>query len=263
MITWGHWPMPENKKDHYSYTVYAAEETAENFENKRFGGPIGSYMRELQERQLEHWLPDKAGLKVLDIGAGTGRTAIPLASAGAEVVAADASEAMLKVAERNAAEAGVEMKFSTCDVMDLPFSDREFEATICLRVLMHVTEWRQALREICRCCSDRLILDYPPRWALASLQVPVRAVTSLFDKSVQRFRLFSFRRIRAELEQNGFTVEKVEKLWVLPIAFHKLIRSRRFTGGVERILAAVGMRKLFGAPVTVLARRSKKRQEER
>lgn len=255
--------MPEDKKNHYSYSVYAAEETAENFEKERFGGPIGSYMRELQERQLARWLPEKIGLKVLDIGAGTGRTAIPLAAAGADVVAADASEAMLKVAERNAGEAGVKMKFSTCDVMALPFSDLEFEATICLRVLMHVPEWRRALQEICRCCGDRLILDYPPRWALASLQVPFRALASLFNKSVQRFRLFSLRRVKAELERNGFEVEKVEKLWFLPIAFHKLLGSRRFTRSVERILAAVGMRKLFGAPVTVLARRSREGRTER
>lgn len=255
--------MPENNKDHYSYTVYSAKETAENFERTRFGGPIGSYLREFQENQLARWLPEKTGLKVLDIGAGTGRTAIPLAAAGAEVIAADASEAMLKVAERNAAEAGVEMKFKTCDVMSLPFSDREFDATICLRVLMHVPEWQQALKEICRCCGDRLILDFPPRWALASLQVPVRALMSLFKRSVQKFRLFSLRRLRVELESNGFRIDQTEKLWVLPIAFHKLFGSRRFTRGVERFLAVIGLRRLFGAPVTVLAKRMTERQGER
>ena len=108
-----------DERKHYSYEVYAREETARSFESQRFGGPIGSYLRERQQQHLARWLGDLAGKTVLDVGAGTGRAAIPLAAAGARVVAADASEAMLTEARRRAKVAGAELTFKRCDAMAL------------------------------------------------------------------------------------------------------------------------------------------------
>lgn len=241
--------------NHYSYAVYAEKETAESFEETRFGGPIGAILRRTQEEQLARWIAAPAGRKVLDIGAGTGRTAIPLAQAGAEVVAADASVAMLEVADRNARNAGVTISMMQCDVMNLPFAERQFDTVLCFRVLMHVTDWRAGLKEIARVSGDEIIYDFPPRWSLAALQVPVRWLAQLFNPKVQRFRLFSVRQMRRELQRNGYECAAIERLWVLPIALHKALGRPGFTRGLERVLAAVGLRRLFGAPVTVRARR--------
>jgi ubiquinone/menaquinone biosynthesis C-methylase UbiE len=245
----------KGRKDHYSYAEYAKRETAENFERERFGGPIGTYMRWYQEEQLYRWISAVKGRSVLDVGAGTGRTSIPLARRGAKVVATDASQAMLDVAQQRAEEAGVGLVRKVCDAMDLPFEDRSFHTVLCFRVLMHVLEWRKALSEVCRCAGEEVIFDYPARWSLAALQVPVRAFAALFNKSVQNFRLFSLGQVRKELRRNGFEITEVDKLWVLPIAFHKLIGSVRFTRGTEKVLAGLGLRRLAGAPVTVRARR--------
>lgn len=249
-------PVPTDQ-NHYSYAVYAEKETAETFEETRFGGPIGGVMRRAQEEQLGRWIGDPNGRKILDVGAGTGRTAIPLARAGAEVVAADASAAMLEVADRNARNAGVSISMMQCDVMALPFAENEFDTVLCFRVLMHITDWRAGLRELCRVSRHELIFDYPPRWSLAALQIPFRWLKQRFDPKVQRFRLFSARQVLKALAENGYEAIEVEKLWVLPIAFHKAIGKPGFTRGLERLLAAIGLRRLFGAPVTVRARRRK------
>jgi hypothetical protein len=42
---------------------------------------------------------------------------------------------------------------------------------------------------------------------------------------------------------------------VLPIAFHKAVGSRRFTQWSERLLERIGLLKLFGSPVTLVAER--------
>lgn len=242
-------------KKHYSYAVYAEKATAENFERERFSGPIGSLLRERQEAQLKEWLGDPRGLSILDVGAGTGRTAIPLAASGARVAAYDASEAMLDVAKRNAVAAGVEIEFTLGDAMSLPYADRSFDAVLCFRLLLHVVDWRLALAEACRCTRNTLILDFPPRCALAALQMPFRALAALFRPRTQRFKLFSLGQIKREIRRLGFVIEKVDKLWFLPIAFHKLFGSGAFTLGVERFLGWLGLRRLFGAPATLLARR--------
>lgn len=254
--------MPD-RRDHYSYAVYAKKETAESFERTRFGGPIGDYMRRRQEEQLREWLGDVGGRRILDVGAGTGRTALPLAAAGAQVTALDASPAMLDVARGKAEEAGLTLSLDTGDALQLPYADAGFDAVLCFRVLLHVLDWRRALAEACRCSGGLVILDFPPRWSLAALQAPARALAALFKRDTQRFRLFTLRRMRRELRRNGFAVERVDKLFVLPIALHKLCASLRFTLAAERLLGRLGLRRLFGAPVTIVARRVAPAAEDR
>jgi len=243
-------------KQHYSYREYARREIAEGFDELRFGGPIGGYLKEYQEEQLERWVPNTAERTILDIGAGTGRTAIPMAMAGARVTAADASDEMLRVARKRAEANELDIDFQVCDVMNLPFAERQFDTVLIFRVLMHVTDWKKAVAEICRCCGDEIIFDYPPRRALAALLVPWRWFRGLWDSSVQKFRLFSHGQLKREFARHGFRFEEVERLWFLPIAVHKKIGKLGFTKGIENFFRILGLRRLFGAPITVRARRS-------
>ena len=59
----------------------------------------------------------KAGGPVVELGVGTGRIAVPLASAGVRVIGVDSSEGMLGVCKRAAEEAGV------ADLIDLRLGD--------------------------------------------------------------------------------------------------------------------------------------------
>jgi ubiquinone/menaquinone biosynthesis C-methylase UbiE len=54
----------------------------------------------------------ESGSPVVELGAGSGRVAIPVALAGVDVVAVDASEAMLAVGKRRASEAGLSRRIS-------------------------------------------------------------------------------------------------------------------------------------------------------
>ncbi|MDR4889016.1 class I SAM-dependent methyltransferase [Fredinandcohnia sp. QZ13] len=64
-------------------------------------------------------LPKKSGLRVLDIGCGTGEIAIRLAQEGFEVVGVDLSEDMLTVANHKAMEAGVKVEFYQQNMLDI------------------------------------------------------------------------------------------------------------------------------------------------
>jgi hypothetical protein len=67
--------------------------------------------------------------------------------------------------------------------------------------------------------------------------------------------VFTRRAIADAFERNGFRIRSVHRQFVLPIAFHKAIRSRRFTLWSENLLDHAGLLKPFGSPVTLVAER--------
>ena len=138
----------KSRRDHYSYELYADPRMAESFEGNRFGGPVGRLIAEQQERVIVAFLDPIAGQTILDVGTGTGRGAILLASRGARVTGVDASAEMLAVARRRAQESNVEVAFAQGDAHALDYPDRSFDAVVCLRVLMHTPDWRATVGEL-------------------------------------------------------------------------------------------------------------------
>lgn len=243
-------------KDHYSYSAYADPAMASSFDAKRFGGPIGSMLLRDQERVLAEFLGDVSGLRILDMATGTGRAALALARRGAIVTGADASREMLSVARARAAEAGLAIEFVEGDAHALTFTDCAFDEVVCLRMLMHVPDWRRALSELCRVTRQRLVFDYPALGSTAALQAIWRHVALAAGRRVEAYRVFSGREIASELDRHGFRVIATHKQFVLPIALHKAVGSPGFTRRIERMLAGAGVLRLAGSPVTLVAERS-------
>jgi hypothetical protein len=162
---------------------------------------------------------------------------------------------MLAVAKGRAAEAGMAVAFDEGDVHALAYPDRSFDAVVCLRMLMHVPDWRRALAELCRVSRRQLVLDYPASTSVASLQVLWRRVAQSMGSRVEAYRVFSPSAIGRELDRHGFRIVATHKQFVLPIALHKAVGSPGFTRGVERALARAGALKLAGSPVTIAAER--------
>jgi ubiquinone/menaquinone biosynthesis C-methylase UbiE len=243
------------RSEHYSYTVYRDPETVSSFDRKRFGGPIGEVVADTQARVVVDFIGAVQGRRILDVGTGTGRAALLLAAAGGIVTAIDTSEDMLDEARAKAAAQSVAVAFDVGDAHALKFSDRSFDAVVSLRVLMHTPGWKQALAEMCRVSDQLVIVDYPSRLSVAAFQAGARAVAARFGVRTEAYRVFSNRQVAREFAANGYRIRSRHRLFVLPIALHKRIGSRQFTAWIERRLADVGLLRVFGSPVTVVAER--------
>ncbi|MBC7551011.1 MAG: ubiquinone/menaquinone biosynthesis methyltransferase, partial [Cellulomonas sp.] len=87
-----------------------------------------------------------AGMRVLDLAAGTGTSSVPLADAGVEVVPCDFSYGMLAVGKRRRPDLG----FVAGDATKLPFADASFDAVTISFGLRNVADTSGALREMLR-----------------------------------------------------------------------------------------------------------------
>jgi 2-polyprenyl-3-methyl-5-hydroxy-6-metoxy-1,4-benzoquinol methylase len=87
---------------------------------------------------------DKGG-RVLDVGVGTGRFAVPMAAMGFDVVGIDLAEKMMERA-RNKGFDSLAMASATA----MPFKDRAFGSATCVHVLHLIPDWRKALAEVSR-----------------------------------------------------------------------------------------------------------------
>ncbi|MEZ5318604.1 MAG: class I SAM-dependent methyltransferase [Vicinamibacterales bacterium] len=242
-------------RDHYSYAHYANPDVASGFDALRFGGPIGRHLLEWQEALLLEALAPVAGRHVLDVGTGTGRAALGLARAGATVVGLDASAEMLAVARDRAREAKLAATFGRADAQALPLADRSVDAVVCLRLLMHVVDWRRTVAELCRVARWRVVIDFPSSRSFAALESGVRHARARAGRPVEAYRVMRSRDVAAAFEASGYRVVMVRRQFVLPIAAHKKIGSLAFTRGVERVLALGGLLRLFGSPITMVAER--------
>jgi ubiquinone/menaquinone biosynthesis C-methylase UbiE len=246
---------PTSDDKHYSYSIYADPATADQFDESRFGGPVGKLIQRMQEGVLLDFLGEVAGRRVLDVGTGTGRAALAAAARGAQVTGLDASEEMLRVARAHAERAGLSVTLQRGDAHALDFPDRAFEASISLRMLMHTPDWRRCLGELCRVTNDRVVFDYPSLLSTAAVQVLLRRLAWLAGRRVETYHVMGTAAVESVLRQHGFKVVRVHRQFVLPIGFHKWIGSPGFTQAVESGLAAIGLLRLAGSPVTILAER--------
>lgn len=80
--------------------------------------------------------------RVLELGVGTGRIALPVVAAGCTIVGVDLALEMLRVAQQHGLDDLVQ-----ADVTHLPLGDARFDAVLAVHVLHLVPQWRAALAE--------------------------------------------------------------------------------------------------------------------
>lgn len=240
---------------HYSYRIYADPVVARSFDASRFGGPIGTLIKETQESIIFTMLPDVAEWNVIDVGAGTGRLTFPFLARGARVTACDASPQMLEVLKEKTGNSGLNILVS--DAHQLDVGDQQFDCAISSRMLMHVVDWKKVLAELCRVSKDWVIFDFPPRHFFL-LTAPIwHFVRGIVQKDVQKYRTFGVREMRNELERNGFEVMYIDHGFFLPVWVHRKISSRRFTTSIESWFRALGVTRFAGSPLMFFARRKR------
>ena len=90
------------------------------------------------------------GLKVLDIGCGSGALATRIAKHGAHVTAVDLTQTAVDLTRKNAASQGLDVDVIRCDVEKLPLESDSFDFVFSWGVLHHTETFENALEQVHR-----------------------------------------------------------------------------------------------------------------
>jgi len=109
----------------------------------------GAMYDRLEKKAVCKYLPRNVqGMKLLEVGCGTGHWSKFFSSYGFEVTGVDVSEPMIKIAQsKNIANAS----FQIADGHSLPFNDNSFDVTAAITTLEFVRDAELVLQEMARC----------------------------------------------------------------------------------------------------------------
>jgi ubiquinone/menaquinone biosynthesis C-methylase UbiE len=110
-------------------------------------GSCFTYSRRRLDGWLDHCLPDPAaGLRLLDVGCGTGHHLARLRARGFEVAGVDGSPEMLEHARALNPETDIRQS----DVEHLPFPDASFDVVLSVEVLRYLPSPARSIAEMAR-----------------------------------------------------------------------------------------------------------------
>ena len=145
------------------------------------------------KRRILDALGLRAGMSALDVGCGTGddvRAMAGIVGAGGRAVGVDVSEALLAEARTRGAAEGVAVELHAGDAHALSFADGSFDVVRTERVLQHVEDPAQVLREMARVARPGgRIAAAEPDWQTLVVDGGERAlVRRILDARCDRIR---------------------------------------------------------------------------
>ena len=178
---------------------------------RRFSGPAGRYLLDVQSRSVRDALRGLPPGKALDVGGGHGQLVDLLRELGWEVTVGQGSTAECG---RNLRElhGKKDCPFIESDIFSLPAADGEFDLVIAVRLISHVEDWPRLVREMCRESRGAVIIDYPAKSALNVLTPLLFGLKKSLEGNTRTYTSFSGRQLGEEFSRCGFGAPRSERV---------------------------------------------------
>jgi ubiquinone/menaquinone biosynthesis C-methylase UbiE len=211
-----------------------------------------SYSRWRLDALLRQYLPERGeGLRLLDVGCGTGHHMASLRERGFQVAGVDGSEEMIAHARAN--NPGAEIKVA--DVDTLPFPDSSFDFVLCIEVLRYLPDFTKCASEIARVLKPGgvCLVTAAPLFSLNGYWLVNRIASRVRVADLVHLKQFftTSRRLRRTFQVAGFNDPRVHGVylgpvnWVERLAPSLLPRTLKAWESVDSAITDRGMTREF------------------
>lgn len=125
------------------------DKEAKNYD-QWYKSKLGGFVDRVETELALSLFKPTAGMRILDVGCGTGNFSVKLAEIGCKVVGIDISQEMLEVAKAKAKEKGLDIEFINMDVCGMKFSDEVFDGVFSMAAFEFIKEPKKAYEEMHR-----------------------------------------------------------------------------------------------------------------
>ncbi len=222
-------------------------ETASDDYAARFSGVVGNYFLEVQTQITLDLLKDLPHASVLDVGGGHAQLTMPLANNGHEVTVTGSADICRARLDRSCVQGS--FQYITCDSLNLPFQDKQFDVVMAFRLLPHAKQWKRLIQEMCRVARKAIILDYPDKRSANILYDLLFDLKKNMEGNTRTYTLFSRQELRDELKKNHFTPPLLRPEFFVPMVIHRKLKNQALSRTLEAISRVSGLTSLFGSPI--------------
>ena len=173
------------------------------------------------------------GLKILEVGAGTGRDSLALAQAGAQVFILDYSEQSLKISGELAVQARGNLHLVQGNAFNSPFPDESFDIVFHQGLAEHFKEPLPLLKENARLLKKGglCLCDVPQAFHLYTvLKHILIAMNKWFAGWETQFTMPQLRRL---MKNAGLEIVYEYGDWMRPNLIYRIFREIGFKFGIE------------------------------
>ena len=122
----------------------------------RFTTATDSFSENIERPAVEQLIGDVTGLRLLDLGCGSGTYSVWFARRGAQVTGLDLSQTMISLAEQRAMQQGIQAQFKVADIREaLPLNSSHFDVVFTGTALHYVENIDSLMIEVARVMRPR------------------------------------------------------------------------------------------------------------
>ncbi len=207
---------------------------------------FAKYMEPGAVEVLEGW-NISANTKLLDVGCGSGQTAIPAAQRGIQVTGVDIAENLIKHAQNRAKKIGLNTTFKIGDAEELPCDDNYFDHVISMFGAMFAPQPDKVVREFARVLRNGGQL-HMANWTKTSMPAQIfKCVASHVPPHagfIPPVLWGDEETVLARLENNFTDIHLTRKLypqWEYPLQATELVNLfRSYFGPVKKAFDKIG-----------------------
>lgn len=220
----------------------------------RFAGPVGEYFLKVQQDAVAKAIGNQNDIStVLEVGGGHCQLTNFYLSRGFKVTIQGSNQQSLQRAKDLGFAKSTDLKISTLTPLD--FADNSFDLVSGIRLMAHVDNWKDFLKEMLRASKHGIVFDFANIYTLNILTPILFKLKKKIESNTRPYYCQSMSEVKSHLVSLGCSEIIAIPQFVCPMGIHRLAKSARFSATVEDFFKTIGLNTFCGSPVIVFAKK--------